>query len=83
MELRKFENENAEKVAKIMDPMNDALDKFYKAASPRRPGFRNERDLHGLIRMLGLKLRASADIGFKGLSMSTADHRDTGLEYWV
>ena len=37
----------------------------------------------GLVRMLGLKLQALADIGFKGLSMRTADHRDTVLEYWV
>lgn len=37
----------------------------------------------GLVRMLGLELHALADIGFKGLSMRTADHRDTILEYWV
>ena len=33
--------------------------------------------------MLGMKLEAVADIGFQGLSMRTADHRDTILEYWV
>ena len=29
------------------------------------------------------KIQALADIGFKGLSMRTADHRDTVLEHWV
>lgn len=37
----------------------------------------------GLVRMLNLDLHALAEIGFKGLSIRTADHRDTVLEYWV
>ena len=37
----------------------------------------------GMVRFLGLKLHLLSDIGFKGLSMRTADHRDTVLMYWV
>ena len=37
----------------------------------------------GMVRWLGLDLRPLAELGFKGLSMRTADHRDTVLEYWV
>ena len=37
----------------------------------------------GMVRFLGLPTFLLADIGFKGLSMRTADHRDTILKYWV
>lgn len=37
----------------------------------------------GLVRMLGLPKYLLSDIGFKGLSMRTADHRDTVLQHWV
>ena len=33
--------------------------------------------------MLNLDLRPLSEIGFKGLSMRTADHRDTVLHYYV
>ncbi|KAF6238773.1 hypothetical protein HO173_003280 [Letharia columbiana] len=35
----------------------------------------------GLVRFLGLQLRLLEEVGFKGLSMRTADHRETVLEY--
>lgn len=38
---------------------------------------------HGLVRLLKLDLRPLSEIGFKGLSMRTADHRDTVLHYYV
>ena len=37
----------------------------------------------GLVNHLGLIKRPLAEVGFKGLSMRTADHRDTLLEYWA
>ena len=37
----------------------------------------------GMVRFLGLELHLLSDIGFKGLSMRTADYRDTVLMYWV
>ena len=37
----------------------------------------------GLVRLLKLDLRPLLEIGFKGLSMRTADHRDTVLHYYV
>ncbi len=37
----------------------------------------------GMVSMLGLTKYLLADIGFKGLSMRTADHRDTVLQHWV
>ncbi len=37
----------------------------------------------GMVRFLGLTTHSLSEIGFKGLSMRTADHRDTILEYWV
>lgn len=37
----------------------------------------------GLVRVLGLPTCKLSDIGFRGLSMRTADHRDTVLEFWV
>lgn len=37
----------------------------------------------GLVRSLGLELHLLSEIGFKGLSMRTADHRDTPLQHWV
>lgn len=37
----------------------------------------------GMVRSLGLATHSLAEIGFKGLSMRTADQRDTVLEYWI
>ncbi len=37
----------------------------------------------GLVRHLSLQLHPLSEIGFKGLSMRTADHRETVLHYWV
>ena len=37
----------------------------------------------GLVRLLKLDLRPLSEIDFKGLSMRTADHRDTVLHYYV
>ena len=37
----------------------------------------------GLVRFLGLTLLALADVGFKGLSMRTADHREAVLQHYV
>ena len=37
----------------------------------------------GLVRHLHLDLHSLAEVGFKGLSMRTADHRDTVLHHWV
>lgn len=36
-----------------------------------------------LARFLDLELRPLRDIGFQGLAMKTADHRQTVLHYWV
>ena len=37
----------------------------------------------GLVRYLGLKLHPLEEVGFKGLSMRTADHRESSLQDWV
>ena len=37
----------------------------------------------GMVTYLNLPLQRLSDIGFKGLSMRTADHRETVLQYWV
>ena len=37
----------------------------------------------GLARFLGLVLHSLEEVGFKGLSMRTADHRETILHHWV
>jgi len=37
----------------------------------------------GLVRHLALDLHPLSEVGFKGLSMRTADHRETILHYWV
>ena len=37
----------------------------------------------GLVRFLGLHLHSLEEVGFKGLSMRTADHRETVLQHWV
>lgn len=37
----------------------------------------------GLARRLSLQLNPLDEVGFKGLSMRTADHRETVLLYWV
>ena len=37
----------------------------------------------GLVLFLNLILHLLSDIGFKGLSMRTADHRDTVLQHWI
>ena len=35
----------------------------------------------GLVRRLELQFRSQGEVGFKGLSMRTADHRETVLVY--
>ena len=37
----------------------------------------------GMIKQLGLQAHSLAEIGFAGLSMRTADHRETILHHWV
>lgn len=37
----------------------------------------------GLVRHLSLELHSLSEVGFKGLSMRTADHRETILHHWV
>lgn len=36
-----------------------------------------------LVRYLGLQLQPLEKVGFKGLSMRTADHRESVLQHWV
>ena len=37
----------------------------------------------GLVKFLGLVLHSLDEVGVKGLSMRTADHRETILLHWV
>ncbi len=37
----------------------------------------------GLVRHLSLELHSLSEVGFKGLSMRTADHRETILHHWL
>ncbi len=37
----------------------------------------------GLVRQIGLDMHSLSEIGFRGLTMRTADHRETLLEHWV
>lgn len=37
----------------------------------------------GMVNHLGLVKRSLAEVGFRGLSMRTADHRETLLQYWA
>ncbi len=37
----------------------------------------------GLVHQIGLDMHSLSEIGFRGLTMRTADHRETLLEHWV
>ena len=37
----------------------------------------------GMVKQVGLELQPLASIGFYGLTMMTADHKETMLQHWA